>query len=269
MNKLELGIVSDEITTDFREAVRLGSSWGIKKYEIRCLKSGRIPDVDRHEWQEVVKIAREEGVQITALSPGIFKHGPSKTGEIEHELAVVLPQTMTMAKECGASLVIVFGFQRQENELTKQYAAAVGYMRRAAAAVDKERIRIAIENEPGFWCDTGVNTARLIREVHSPALGANWDPCNAFGTSELPYPDGYRAIKEVVINVHVKDTKRGSLIQCVPVGDGAIDWKGQIQALLSDRIVTHVTIETHCLPLVENSRRNVDILRQYMKEAPR
>jgi len=121
---------------------------------------------------------------------------------------------------------------------------------------------MAVENEPGFWCDTGANTRRIIDEVGSPVFGANWDPCNAYGTDEIPYPDGYRAIKDRIFNVHVKDTKRGSLIECVPVGDGAIDWDGQIREIIKDKIVSHVTIETHCNPLIENSRRNVETLKR-------
>jgi sugar phosphate isomerase/epimerase len=140
-------------------------------------------------------------------------------------------------------------------------------MARAAEITGRAGVRIAIENEPGFWCDTGVNTRTLIRATGSLSLGANWDPCNAFGTDEVPYPAGYTAIKDVIVNVHVKDTARGALIQCVPVGEGAIDWQGQINALVQDRLVPHVTIETHCLPLVENSRRNVEVLRGMIDRA--
>jgi sugar phosphate isomerase/epimerase len=138
-------------------------------------------------------------------------------------------------------------------------------MRRAAEAAAKYSIRIAIENEPGFWCDTGENTCRMITTVAHSSLGANWDPCNAYGTDETPYPDGYEALKDRIVNVHAKDTSKGSLIQCVPIGAGAVDWRGQIAALLRDGIVGHVTIETHCLPLIDNSRHNVEILRQYMQ----
>jgi L-ribulose-5-phosphate 3-epimerase UlaE len=78
----------------------------------------------------------------------------------------------------------------------------------------------------------------------------------------LPYPDGYEAIKKWIVNVHVKDTIKGSLLACVPIGEGKVDWEGQIQALVRDRLVEHVTIETHCLPLIENSQKNLQWLRQ-------
>jgi sugar phosphate isomerase/epimerase len=128
-------------------------------------------------------------------------------------------------------------------------------------------MKLAVENEPGFWCDTGKNTAGIIRRAGAGALGANWDPCNAFGTPELPYPEGYEAVRDVMFNVHAKDTLEGALIQCVPIGEGVIDWSGQVSALLRDRPVGHITIETHCHPLVGNSKRNVETLVRLMHTA--
>ena len=269
MNSISLGIVSDEISNDFDEAVRHGLSWDISKYEIRVLRSGRVPDIEKSEFEQVIQTARENELEITALSPGTFKHPLSQTAAIDRELDEVLPRTIALAKQCSASLIIVFGFQREEGEPAGLYDRAVEYMQKAAAIAEIEGIKLVIENEPGFWCDTGVNTLRLIRDVHSNALGANWDPCNAYGTDERPYPEGYEAIKPVIINVHAKDTLKGALIQCVPVGEGIIDWKGQIRALVQDRIVNHITIETHCHPLVENSLKNVQVLRTLLEEAER
>jgi sugar phosphate isomerase/epimerase len=258
---LELGIVSDEITNDFGAALQHGLSWGIHRYEIRCLTSGRVPNVTPEESRAVRSLVRDHGVSITALSPGMFKSQLSNTDAIEKELKDVLPATLELAGQLACPMIIVFGFQREAHEPADRYQRAVEYMARAAEIAGRAGVRIAIENEPGFWCDSGVNTRTLIRAAGSASLGANWDPCNGFGTDEVPYPAGYTAIKDVIMNVHVKDTARGALIQCVPVGDGAIDWPGQITALVQDRLVPHVTIETHCLPLVENSRHNVEVLR--------
>jgi sugar phosphate isomerase/epimerase len=264
---IELGIVSDEICLDFRQAVAHGMRWGITRYEIRCVTSGRIPAVDQAEWKDILACVREHRLSITALSPGVFKHPISNMSDITRELDEVLPRTFAMAKECDCPLVIIFGLQRQKNEPPQHYHEVLDILRRAALAAEKEKIRLAIENEPGFWCDTGANTARVIHDVNVPSLGANWDPCNAYGTIEVPYPDGYRAIRPVIFNVHAKDTRRGALIECVPIGKGAIDWKGQLDALQRDKIVGHVTIETHALPLVENSKENVDTIHRLLNSA--
>lgn len=264
---LALGIVSDEITNDFGEALRHGSSWGIDRYEIRCLTTGRIPKVDPQEIRTVAGLVRNHGVRITALSPGMFKAHLSRTAELEEELRSVLPATLDLARELSCPMIIVFGFQREAGESADREKLAVEYMRRAAEAAAAAGVRIAIENEPGFWCDSGVNTLRIITSTGSTAIGANWDPCNAYGTDEVPYPQGYESLRSRIINVHAKDTAVGSLIKCVPIGDGAVDWQGQVTALLKDRPVEHITIETHCHPLVESSRHNVDVLRRMMAAA--
>ena len=263
---LELGVVSDEISPDFREATRHGLGWGVTKYELRVLKSGRVPEVAPDEFADVLACVRDLRLTITALSPGVFKHSLAKPDELEREIRDTLPATIRMARECGAPMIIVFGFHREQNDPPDGESRVVGYLRRAAALAEREGVRLAIENEPGFWCDSGANTRRIIKAVGSPALGANWDPCNAYGTPETPYPAGYEAIKDVIVNVHVKDTKKGALIECVTVGEGAIDWRGQIRALMTDRPVSHLTIETHCHPLVESTRKNVETLRRLMQE---
>lgn len=265
--KIDLGIVSDEISNDFAEAMHHASSWGISLTEIRLLKSGRVPNVSKEDINEVLEYIRNGDVRITALSPGIFKHQLSKTNLLEEELNMALPRTIDLAKAMGASLIIVFGFEREPGEPETNRSSAIDFLRRAAAVAERAEVKLAIENEPGFWCDTGENTRSIIDDVASPALGANWDPANAYGTSEVPYPEGYEAIKETIFNVHVKDTKEGSLVRCVPVGEGVLDWAGQLRALRRDNIVSHVTIETHCLPLIENSRRNVETLRRMLSDS--
>lgn len=269
MSRLALGIVSDEIALDFKEALRYAMQWGVKIFELRSLKTGRVPFVDPPEILEVLNLVKNRGVVVSALSPGIFKHPLSKKSELEKELSDTLPRTIELAKQLNTRLILVFGFERSREGTEGDYQEAVRLMRRAAGLAESEGMRIAIENEPGFWCDSGKNTAKFIRDVGSKSLGANWDPCNGYGTHERPFPEGYSAIRDFVFNVHVKDTQEGALIKCVPVGEGAIDWKGQLKALVKDRIVGHVTIETHCLPLIEKSKQNVDTLQTYLEEIMR
>jgi sugar phosphate isomerase/epimerase len=264
MRPLALGIVSDEISPDFTVAVRYGTEWGISSYELRCLASGRIPDVEKAELDAVLRIVREKNLRVTAVSPGIFKAPLSEASVLHRELTEVLPRSLDSAAMVGARLLIVFGFKRVAGEPAAQYTKAVDLLQKAADMAAGHGVKIAVENEPGFWCDTGSNTARMIRDVKSPNIGANWDPCNSYGASEEVFPDGYHAIREHILNVHVKDTVKGALVECVPIGEGKINWEGQLRALVNDGIVDRVTIETHCLPLVEKSRKNAETMKRML-----
>ncbi len=266
MKPLPIGIVTDEITPDFREALTHARAWGITLFEIRCLSSGRVPFISEEDFQTLRTAVGCSAIRITALSPGIFKCPVSDRMQVEYELAEVLPKTIRMAKALACGMVIMFGFKRSGFSEEEEFAAAVEVMTRAAHIAEDEGIVLAVENEPGFVCDTGSNTAALLRAVGSPSLRANWDPANAFGGSETPYPDGYEAVKPFIGNVHVKDTRLGSLVACCPVGEGLLDWEGQLRALMQDGVVPHVTIETHCLPLIEQSKKNLDTLHAYFSE---
>lgn len=258
---LELGIVSDELSDDFREAVRIGTSWGIRLYELRNTAGGRIPQIPDVEKKKICHIIDGEGIRVTAVSPGLFKTSLRDTTTIRKHLDDDLRRSFDFARDVGCPLVIVFGFERDTRPTLDQTQQAIEYFQRVTELAELEQMVVAIENEYGYVCDTGSRTAEIVRAVNSPVLRINWDPCNAFGCGEEPFPDGYKAVKPFIANVHAKDTIDGSHVACVPIGEGRIDWERQMEALMRDRVVSHITIETHCQPLVENSRRNVEWVR--------
>jgi sugar phosphate isomerase/epimerase len=262
---MRIGIVTDEISADVREAIQLGTSWGIMDYELRVISDARVPTVKPESVDDLLRLKEKFGIRYTALSPGACKGAIDDHETLQRELNVTLPESFILARKLDIPTVIIFGFQRLPQQPDSLLPKVVEAFRRMAVMAAKEGLRLAIENEPGFWCDTGQNTARVIAAVDSPFLRANWDPANALGTDEIPYPDGYAAIKKWIANVHVKDTTKGALIQCVPVGEGGVDWEGQLQALARDRLVQHITIETHCQPLIENSQKNLQRLRQMLQ----
>jgi sugar phosphate isomerase/epimerase len=259
---MRIGIVTDEISSNVREAIELGVSWGIMDYELRVIGDARVPAITPATVGELLQLKDKFGIRYTALSPGTCKGAIDDAAKLNQEFNETMPATFVLAKKLTVPLVIIFGFQRLPEQPDALETNVVAAFRRLAMAAEKENLGLAIENEPGFWCDSGRNTARIIAAVNSPFLRANWDPANASGTDEVPYPAGYEALKKWIVNVHVKDTSQGALLACVPIGEGNIDWEGQTAALARDRLVEHVTIETHCLPLIENSQKNLQWLRR-------
>jgi sugar phosphate isomerase/epimerase len=259
---MEIGFVTDEISPDVKEAIEIGVSWGITKYELRVIGENRIPNIDGKKIKEIEELIDKFSIQITALSPGTFKCTLHETDVIEYEICEVLPKTFKLAKKLNTEMVIVFGFKRADKDQENDEQRVINLFRRVAESAERNGLVVTVENEPGFWCDSGANTARILAAVNSPALRANWDPGNSVGTDEPPFPDGYRAIKDWIANVHVKDTVKGTLVECVSIGEGVVDWPGQIQAIMRDRPVEHITIETHCLPLIEKSKQNLRVVRK-------
>lgn len=249
---LDIAIVTDEIALDIRTAIAEGKKLGIRKYELRCVGSyeKRVPYIDKADYDFIKAEVASETIEITALSPGTFKVTPSDRNAIARGLSETLPATIEMAKALGAPLIILFSFTRDETP----EAEVFDYYRQMAAMADKAGLQVAIENEPGFYCDSGVNTARILAELNIRNLGINWDPANAIGTGELPYPVGYEAVKRFIRNVHVKDAIIDARQGCKLFGEGGVNWSGQIRALLQDQVVPHITLETHYNPLLESTQ---------------
>ena len=258
---MRIGFITDEISPDFEEAIRLGVSWGIRDFELRTLHGKRVPQISGGEIHQLMRLQKEHGLRFTALSPGVFKGTLHELARLEHELQEVLPQTYQLARLFCTPIIIGFGFKRATSDTPSDQKRVVEALSRAAASAQQHGLTLAVENEPGFWCDTGTNAARILAQINAPNIRANWDPANAFGLNEEPYPFGYEALKPWIANVHVKDTSKGALAECVPLGEGKVDWQAQLQALVRDQLVAHVTLETHCAPLAENSKRNLEYLR--------
>jgi len=264
---MKLGIVTDEISLKVEESLRYCNEWGIDRVEIRCLETGRVPYVDEEEIKKFIELKNKYGIKVTALSPGFFKGKLSEKEKYQEELDKHLPNLVKLCERLETNMIIVFGFNKDKDEPASNQEGVVEVFGEIAKRTEKYGLKIAVENEPGFWCDTGSKTAEIIKKVNMKNFGSNWDPANAYyEDGELAYPAGYESLKDVIFNVHVKDTKVGSLVKCCPVGEGAIDWDGQIKALLNDKIVEHVTIETHCLPLIEMSKLDIDRITEIIKK---
>ncbi len=266
---MRLGLVSDEVSRNFEEALDYALSWGISHFELRELQTGRVPLVDQTEIDWVKRLLREKSATITAISPGIFKATLLEKDVIKQEMTEKIFQTFRLAETLGTNRVIIFGIQKAENEPESHYDDALNLLGEMAVLGEKNGFTIFVENEPNFWCDTGANTAKILRTIDSPFLRANWDPGNALWAGEVPYPDGYEAIKPYMGNFHAKDYTRlpdGSFA-CRVIGEGDIDYKNHIAAVVKDKPVEQITIETHCEPLLEKSKKNVEILKKWLEQA--
>jgi len=77
----------------------------------------------------------------------------------------------------------------------------------------------------------------------------NWDPGNAATFADnTPYPNGYDLLpKHRIGHCHCKDVKRkpGGKYEWAPVGDGVVDWVGQLRSLQKDGYSHAVSLETH------------------------
>ncbi len=259
---MELAIITDEISLDLEEALSEGKALGFRKYELRCIDNYkmRVPFFNQgREARLLEEIAKKE-IEISALTPGVFKNSLSDRSRLQTELDDILPKTCEMAVRLGAPMIIVFAFLEQK---ASDRAEVIARLREAGQIAKAFGLQISVENEPGHFCDTGVKTAKIVSEVSMDNVGINWDPGNALGAGEIAYPIGYEAIRPHLFNMHVKDNipLPNSKWENRLIGDGGMNWLGQLKAVKKDAIIPHLTLETHVFPVLESTRENLRRLR--------
>ena len=261
----DIGILTDEVSLDLTEAFELCHTWGITRFELREGTEQRFPffttdDISR------VDAAIRAGARITAVSPGLFKGAADDDIRVNRELDEVLPRSLELADRFGCPVLIVFGFERHEGEHPSSRSRAQQALARVAEAASDAGMVVAVENEPNFWIDTPAETIDLLDEIAHPLLRINWDPANLVWGGYTPTYDDFTALKPFITNVHVKDYAPGNPEQpWPPVGQGEMAWPEMLRWIAEDTDLTHVTLETHCLPRIESSKQSLDALREILK----
>ena len=266
---LELGIVADEISRDFREAVNIGMQVGIRRYEIRFLQSGRAPMCDASELRAIERIRDGEGLELTALSPGLFKWTDTPE-KFRKEMTEVFPRAVELAARWQLPALIVFGFCKPG--ATEAIADTIpgdnpphwvlDALSEAAAQAEAANLKLYIEPEPVCYAESGAAAAKLIRTVNSPALGINYDPCNDAWMLRCDPIQGFEAVAPFIRNVHIKDQRDAPVGSGMPtwvmIGEGMMDWRAHLASLKQIAYDGPVSLEPH-FPLTADS------LKQYKK----
>ena len=155
-------------------------------------------------------------------------------------------RALEIAERTGARIVRVFSYWRaiQPEACFDRIARALQHLAGQAALHGRT---IGLENEHACNIATGAETALLLEAVAHPNLKVVWDPANAYVSGETPFPDGYRRLPvERIAHVHAKDCRvDGHRPVWCALGEGSIDWKGQIRALADDGYRGWISLETH------------------------
>lgn len=269
-------IVTDELSGDPETAFELGLEWGIDRFELRGVHDGRVPLLSPYARQRLVRAVRSFGVSITAISPGLFKCPfpavqPARSNLgwmdsgffrswqdaralVDDHRRNLLPASIDFAQEIGAKYIIAFSFSRGGAPGGPPPAGVIETLGDATEAARTAGLELLIETEEGFWADTGARSAALVEQVGSPAIGINWDPANALIEGDVPFPDGYAALKHLVRNVHFKDARLYPDGSWELLAEGDVDWAGQIAALTADGYRGCIAVEPHLSPSVAATR---------------
>jgi sugar phosphate isomerase/epimerase len=258
--KLRIAAITDEFTPDLAGALDAMEKIGMTGAELRVIGDKNIMDLSDDELKRVRDQVRSKHMEVMSIASPILKcvlpNAPEVDTRFQQDVFAskhtfddqprLTDHAFEIAKMMGAKIIRVFSYWRTV-EPDKTFDAVVKAMTELAGKAASEDLIIGLENEHACNVSTAAQAARVLQAVKHPNLKLVWDPANALVSGENPFPDGYRLLpKDRIAHVHVKDCHmEGHKPIWGPVGTRAVDWKGQIAALLADGYDGWLSLETH------------------------
>lgn len=259
---MKLAAITDEISMDLDLALSVMGEYGCEAAELRAVWDVNIAELTESQLSEARRLLDKRGIGVCCIASPVYKCDlpgakTSRTGPMHQAAAKPYEEHFDLLKRCcriaemfGSKLVRIFSFWDigvlDDGVLD---AIAAGISDGVKYAEDNGFV-LLMENEAACIVKTGAELARIVERVDSPALKAVWDPGNAFLAGEVPYPDGYSAVRRHCAHVHVKDAVRlaSGKQKFAVVGDGEVDYQGQFAALRNDGYTGYISLETHYRP---------------------
>jgi len=258
-----LSVINDEITQDFERACQIASrDFGLNWIELRGMWNKNITDLDAKEIAEARRILEKYRLGVPDIASPLFKTdwpgAPHSKGSTHRDQfhadfdfkqqEKLLEHCIELAKAFQTDRVRCFDFWRLDDQ--KPYRDAINHkLREAAEVCAKHNIIVVLENEMSCNTATGEEAAAVLKAIPNRSFMLNWDPGNAATFADnTPYPNGYDLLpKHRIGHCHCKDVKRkpGGKYEWAPVGDGVVDWVGQLRSLQKDGYSHAVSLETH------------------------
>jgi L-ribulose-5-phosphate 3-epimerase len=257
---IPIAAITDEFSQDLETAARSIAQVGMTGAELRMVFGKNIIDLTDAELGRACDIAAAHGLEIISIASPLLKcvlpDSPAVDARFQQDVFAsrhtfadqprLAARALEIAERTGARIIRVFSYWR-----TVQPEACFGRIVRALEDLARQaaphgRI-IGLENEHACNIGTAAEVARVLAAVPHPDLKLVWDPANALVSGETPYPDGYgRLPGDRIAHVHAKDCRvEGHRPNWCALGEGEIDWRGQIHALSAAGYKGWISLETH------------------------
>jgi len=246
----KLSVITDEVSQDLEVAAGFAKRFNLNGLEIRSLWGKKSQEL-LGDLGKIKRILSDYGLEVSAIASPFFKADIDSEKEYREHLKI-LRNCSALAKSLDTNIVRGFTFWRK-GSLGDYLERIVEKFQKPLEIIEAEGITLGIENEPSTFVGNGWELALFLDRLGSKNVKAIWDPGNdTFDPSgEIPYPDGYRHIRGRIVHVHVKDgVRRGAegRYEGAAIGEGDVDYLGQLRALREDGYKGHLSLETHWRP---------------------
>ncbi len=255
-----IAAITDEFVPDITQSVASMKEIGMTGAELRMVFGRNIIDLTDGELDRAKRICVNAGMEIISIASPLLKcvlpGAPEVDSRFQQDIFAakhnfedqprLTARAFEIAHRLGARIVRVFSYWRSV-EPEKCFDGVVAALRTLAVKAAKEDLIVGLENEHACNIATASETARVLEAIDHPNLKVVWDPANCYVSGENPFPEGYGKLPiSRIVHVHAKDCHvEGHKPIFGPLGEGGIDWKGQIAALAHDGYKGWVSLETH------------------------
>lgn len=239
---LKTAVISDEISQDIDEVVKLTLKHKFDAVEIRSVWGKAPLDLDRSDCQRIVAKLQSAGLTVAAFASPAFKVDLPTSVTQRAAARSTLELSIIRAQWLNAPLLRIFSFLRRESPNPAAAAQVIGEI---LHDIGEPPIELLVETGTRTNTPNASTMCRLLSELKSSYLGVLWDPGNGVfsGLEHVPYPEPYQLISKHIRHVHVKDPLGTKYY--TKLGQGSVPWHTILDKLQTDGFLGYVSLETH------------------------
>lgn len=165
-----------------------------------------ISPTDRRSAQRAAEVAGAEGMPIVALTP--YTTAINSLDESAWQEGVDdLKACIDAAHVLGASRIRVYAgsWHLGDQGWDAHWGQLVRALQILAGAASDAGVVLCVENHFGTMAQTAKQTAALVRQVNSPAVGVLYDQANLTFTHDEGWEEAFAVQGDLIRHVHVKD----------------------------------------------------------------
>ena len=211
----KLGTITDGISRDFEYALDTMVETGLEYVELQYLWEKQVGDLTDADVERVKGLIEDRDLKVSCISHHNLTALPVDTAvdDIAYRAHIAtLQRCIDVAQALGTNLVRIFSFRKEmvlfgaEPIISEgAWATLLDRLEEPLRIADAAGITLVIETAISGNVTSAHLARKLIDELDAPHLKVLWDPCSSLYCTEIPYPNGYAAIREHIAHVHLKD----------------------------------------------------------------
>ena len=211
----KLGTITDGISRDFEYALDTMVATGLEYVELQYLWEKQVGDLTDADIERVRGLIAARDLKVSCISHHNLSALPVDTAVVApayREHITTLQRCIDVAQALGTNLVRIFSFRKEmvlfgaEPVISEgAWATLMNRLEEPLQIADAAGITLVMETAISGNVTSALLARKLIEELDVPHLKVLWDPCSSLYCTEVPYPDGYEAIREHIAHVHLKD----------------------------------------------------------------